>query len=45
MRQLIVKVPQGNKNRIFNIVEDLEGKNTIHIPNGENDLFLRVLTK
>lgn len=39
MRQLIIKVPQGNKEEVFNTVEEFEGKNTIHLRNGEHDVF------
>ncbi|HER40623.1 MAG TPA: DUF389 domain-containing protein, partial [Salinimicrobium catena] len=40
MRQLILKVPQGNKEKVLQLVEDFNGKNTIALPEGKNDVFI-----
>ena len=39
MRQLILKVPQGNKQRIHKEIEENGGRNTIYIPNKDHDVF------
>ncbi len=40
MRQLILKVPPGNKEKILNTVKAYDGKNTITVPNKEHDVFI-----
>lgn len=40
MRQLILNVPQGNREKIFNAVDKYEGIKTITIPNGDQDVFI-----
>ncbi|NJW52239.1 DUF389 domain-containing protein [Salinimicrobium oceani] len=40
MRQLILKIPKGNKEEVFKAVEEFEGKNTIFLPNDEQDVFI-----
>jgi uncharacterized hydrophobic protein (TIGR00271 family) len=40
MRQLIIKVPKGHKKEILGLVEDFKGKNSIHLEEGENDVFM-----
>ena len=40
MRQLILKVPKGNKEKILQVVEEFEGKNIITLPNEEHDVFI-----
>lgn len=39
MRQLIIKIPKGNREKVFETVEKYEGKNTIYLPNDEHDVF------
>ena len=39
MRQLILKIPKGNKEQVFNAVEEFHGKNTIFLPNEEHDVY------
>lgn len=39
MRQLILKVPNGNKEKVLNAVEEYEGKNTITLPGESHDVF------
>lgn len=39
MRQLILKIPKGNREPVFNAVEEFKGKNTILIPNETHDVF------
>ncbi|WP_029034499.1 DUF389 domain-containing protein [Salinimicrobium terrae] len=39
MRQLILKIPKGNKEQVFKTVEEFNGKNTILLPNEEHDVF------
>lgn len=39
MRQLILKIPKGNKKEVLNAVEEFKGKNTIFLPNEEHDVF------
>lgn len=43
MRQLIIKVPKGNKEKILNTVEEYKGKNTIALPGEEHDVFILYL--
>lgn len=40
MRQLILKVPEGSKERIDKAIEEQGGKNTIYIPNEQHDVFI-----
>ncbi len=40
MRQLIIKAPQGNKEKILQAIKDSEGKNTITLPNEDHDVFI-----
>ncbi len=40
MRQLILKVPQGNKEKILNAIEENNGKNTITVPEEHSDVFI-----
>lgn len=40
MRQLILKVPAGNKEKILNAIEKYEGKNTISLPGEDRDVFI-----
>lgn len=39
MRQLILKLPKGNKEKIQQVVEEFDGRNTITLPNEEHDVF------
>ena len=39
MRQLILKIPGGNKEEVLKTVEEFEGKNTIFLSNEEHDIF------
>lgn len=43
MRQLILKVPQGNKETIQKALEKHEAINTIYFPNEEHDVFIAYL--
>ena len=43
MRQLILKVPKGNKERVLQSADENEGKNTISLPNDEHDVFILFL--
>lgn len=43
MRQLIVKVPQGNKAKVLKAVDEHEGKNTITLPGERHDVFILFL--
>lgn len=43
MRQLILKVPEGNKEKVFKAVEENKGKNTITFPNEGHDVFITYL--
>lgn len=43
MRQLILKVPEGNKETIYKAVEENGGKNTISIPIEDHDVFILYL--
>lgn len=40
MRQLIIKVPKGNKEEILDLIEDFEGKNSICLEEDKNDVFV-----
>lgn len=40
MRQLILKLPKGKKREVFKTIDEFEGKNTIHIPNEKDDIFV-----
>ncbi|MGI0105066.1 DUF389 domain-containing protein [Salinimicrobium sp. WS361] len=40
MRQLILKISKGHKDEVLDIVEEFEGKNSIFLPNEENDVFI-----
>lgn len=39
MRQLIIKIPEGHKDRIYELVKKYEGKNTIKLKGEEGDVF------
>jgi uncharacterized membrane protein len=39
MRQLIIKIPGGHKEDVLKTIEKYEGKNTIHLPNDNEDIF------
>ena len=39
MRQLILKLPKGNKEQVLDAIKEFNGKNTISLPNGEHDVF------
>jgi uncharacterized hydrophobic protein (TIGR00271 family) len=39
MRQLIIKIPKGHKDEVLKSIEEFEGKNTIHLPQDEQDVF------
>lgn len=39
MRQLTLKVPKGNKEKILELVDRFEGKNTISLSSDEHDVF------
>ncbi|GAB2763802.1 DUF389 domain-containing protein [Salinimicrobium soli] len=43
MRQLIIKVPKGNKEEILGLVADFKGKNTICLSEEQNDVFVLFL--
>lgn len=40
MRQLIIKVPQGNREKVLKAVDEHKGKNTITLPSEEQDVFI-----
>lgn len=40
MRQLIIKIPKGNKDKLIQVVDEFEGRNTITLPNEEHDVFI-----
>ena len=39
MRQLIIKIPEGHKDKIHELVKKCEGKNTINLKGEEGDVF------
>lgn len=39
MRQLIIKIPKGHKEKIHDLVKKYEGKNTINMPSEEGEVF------
>lgn len=39
MRQLIIKIPKGHKDKIQELVNEHKGKNTIHLQGTEGDVF------
>ena len=39
MRQLILKIPKGNKEQVNKTVKEFNGKNTIHLSSNEHDVF------
>lgn len=39
MRQLILKLPKGNKEQVLEAVKEFNGKNTIVLPNDGHDIF------
>ncbi len=39
MRQLIIKIPKGNREKMLKTVEEYEGKNTIYLSNEQYDVF------
>lgn len=43
MRQIILKVPQGNKETIEKALDDHEARNTIFFPNEDHDVFIAYL--
>ncbi|MDX1753150.1 MAG: DUF389 domain-containing protein [Salinimicrobium sediminis] len=43
MRQLIIKVPKGNKEEILGLVADFKGKNTICLSEEQHDVFVLFL--
>lgn len=43
MRQLIIKVPKGNKEEILGLVTDFNGKNTICLSEEQHDVFVLFL--
>lgn len=43
MRQLTIKVPKGNKEKILNTIDHFNGKNTITLHNEEKDVFITFL--
>jgi uncharacterized hydrophobic protein (TIGR00271 family) len=40
MRQLVLKIPQGHGNTVHNAIEEHSGKNTIHLANTDNDVYI-----
>ncbi len=40
MRQLIIKIPKGHKDEVLKSIEEFEGKNTIFLPQEEQDVFV-----
>lgn len=40
MRQLILKIPKGNKEKVHKAIEEFEGKNTINLSEKEHDVFI-----
>lgn len=40
MRQLIIKIPKGHKDEVLKSIEEFEGKNTIFLPQEEQDVFI-----
>ena len=40
MRQLIIKIPKGHKDEVLKSIEEFEGKNTIFLPEEEQDVFV-----
>lgn len=43
MRQLTIKIPKGNKEKVIKIIEKFEGKNTIFFPDNEKEVFITYL--
>ncbi|MCY2685621.1 DUF389 domain-containing protein [Salinimicrobium sp. TH3] len=43
MRQLIIKIPKGNKKEILGLVTDFKGKNTICLSEEQHDVFVLFL--
>lgn len=39
MRQLIIKIPEGHKDKVHDLVEKYKGKNTINLSGEEGDVF------
>ncbi len=39
MRQLIIKIPEGHKDKVHELVKKHDGKNTIHLSGEEGDVF------
>lgn len=39
MRQLIIKIPKGHKEKVHELVKKYEGKNTINLPHEDSDIF------
>lgn len=39
MRQLIIKIPEGHKEKVHDLVKKYEGKNTINLSSEEGDVF------
>lgn len=39
MRQLIIKIQKGHKDEVLKSIEEFGGKNTIHLPQDEQDVF------
>lgn len=40
MRQLIIKIPIGNKKEVLELVEKFKGRNSIHLEEEKNDVFM-----
>ncbi|WZL87639.1 DUF389 domain-containing protein [Salinimicrobium sp. 3283s] len=40
MRQLIIKIAKGHKDEVLKSIEEFEGKNTIYLPQDEQDVFV-----
>lgn len=43
MRQLIIKIPKGNKEKVLNTIDNFHGKNTITIPEEQHEVFITYL--
>jgi uncharacterized membrane protein len=44
MRQLIIKIPKGHKDKVLDAVSEFEGKNTIDLSSEKEDVFLVFLS-
>ncbi|SFG00751.1 DUF389 domain-containing protein [Salegentibacter agarivorans] len=43
MRQVIIKIPKGNQDKIFQAIEKFEGKNTFHFSSDKKEVYFTYL--